>query len=152
MEVKQSVISVGGHSVPGLTRDGLFLGEAPIDTYCWFRLNRIASNYAPQVLLDYSVLIESVFFDLEEVPSFPVFFQIEVILPDGQVLMVFRFEENNIVKFKDSYQIKVPTLPLQAGLKINCFSSHVLRSINLYCKLIQIIDVKNFSGASSSVG
>lgn len=55
LEAERTIINVNGVSVPGVNRDGVFIGEQPINTFLLFRANAFVANTSRTFLIDFPV-------------------------------------------------------------------------------------------------
>lgn len=140
MESRKEVINVNGISVPGITRDGVFISEQPINTFMLFKSGAFAAGVAKSFLVDFPIIPKTIVFsDTTNNNTYTL-----SILTYELVLWTMTIP---VAQLKSYGTTKVLDFPLLVVDKLSRFSisaTNAFQSVAIFANLAYNIDVRDF--------
>lgn len=143
MEATKTLVNVNGVLVPGISRDGAFLSETPIETFVLFRSGSFSASQSKNFLVDFPCKLRSVIIGDTNSDTTYTF---TVLTAEG-VSWTMIFAANNIVQVVSYGNVKLinfPIMVLDRGTKVTVAVSKAVQSIAVFTNLSFNIDVKDF--------
>lgn len=140
LDINRTSINVNGIPVPGLSRNGQFLSEAPVESYLLHRTTVLTANAAKSFIIDYSCIIEFVVcIDTNANTNFTF-----TITSPENVAYAITVPSVSTVKLGDTRIITLPNLPIDKRSTISVLSSNNISQLGLYTKPIVRLDTIEF--------
>lgn len=140
LESQRGVISVNGVAVPGVYRNGVFIGEQPVNT---FIVNRSGAFLAAQVksfFVDFPILLKLLI--ISDTTNNNTY-TLTILSPEGvtwtMVIPVAQATSTGTCK-----TINLPQMALDKGTKVSISAVNAFQSMAMYSNLAYNIDVKDF--------
>lgn len=140
LEAERTVISVNGIAVPGVNRNGVFLGESPVTTFLVFRSFNFTANQQKTFWVEFPCTPKTILFNDTNNTST---YTITITSTDGSILTL-TFDPASITRFGNVKLVNFPPVVLDKGTKITVQSNNAFQSFICFANLAYNIDVKDF--------
>lgn len=139
--IQKTSISLNNIGVPGFTKDGLFLGEQPIETNTLIRTSGFTNNQSKSFVLDnYSLIpVIAYFVDSAVTPSY----KFDIVTPNG-LNWSLTADSGKITSYAGCKTFLFPFQVIDKGSTITITASQVNTGLFLFGRAGYIEDVKLF--------
>lgn len=139
-EIQRTLINVNGVSVPGIARDGAFVGESPLATFIQYRAINLDANEARRFIVDQTCTIESIIIaDTTNNPTYTF----TVTTSQGFVWTI-SIPSAQIINFGSTKIIYFPQVVLDKGFIVSFTPTTAITNMALFTKPALNIDVRDF--------
>ena len=141
LEVQKAAITINNIAVPGIYRNGLFVGETPTDTFVLFQSDEVAQNQNKVIAIQYPVCIDTIFISDREDDSIYIF-NIKPI--NQEVQWTLEFKNENYINLGHTNVINFPRFILEKGAILTFNPSNTISAIAMFAKLAHTIEIKDY--------
>lgn len=139
-EIQKTLIQVNGVSIPGILRDGAFIGESPVFTFVQYRAVNLDASEARRFIVDIPCTIETIVIaDTTNNPTYnftvttPQLFTWTITIPSTQ-----------IVNYGSTKIINFPQFVLDKGFIVSFTPTAAITNLAIFTKPALNIDVRDF--------
>lgn len=140
VDINRTTVNVNGVPIPGLSRNGLFLSESPIDSYFLYRTPNLAANVAKTFVLDFTGIIE---FIVANDTTGNAVYTVTIVTPEN-VTHTFTIPGAVITNYTGVRVIAFPKFPIDKGSRISIASSAAVGVVSIYLSAAIRLDTIDF--------
>ncbi len=139
-EVQRTLINVNGVSIPGILRDGAFLGESPIATFVQYRAISLDANEARRFTIDIPCTVENIVIaDSTNNPTY----NFTVTTPQS-FIWTMAIGSSQIINLGSTKIINFPQLVLDKNFVVSFTPTTAISSMAIFTKPALNIDIRDF--------
>lgn len=140
MDVRKTVLNINNTPIPGISRDGLFIGEAPISTFIQYRATNLDAGETRKILIEHACTISTIL--ISDVSN-STKYDFLVITSEGFVWTI-SIPTAQILSFGNTRIINFPDFVLEKGYLITITPSNPLAGMVVFTKLAANVDIRDF--------
>ena len=139
-DVQKTLIQVNGVSIPGILRDGAFIGESPLSTFVQYRAVNLDTGETRRFIVDIPCTVETIIIaDSANNPTY----NFTVTTPQQFVWMI-AIPSSQIVNYGSTKIINFPQFVLDRGFIVSFTPTVAITSMAIFTKPALNIDVRDF--------
>lgn len=143
LELNRAVVNFNGVPVPGFFRNGMFLGETPIETFLLFRSGAFTANQSKSFLVDLPIKPKTV---LVSDTNADTTYTFTVTTPEN-VIWTMPFTASNMLHCKiigNSKLIDFPSFVLDKGSRVTISPSKAIQGIAFFAGFASNVEIEDF--------
>lgn len=140
MDVRKTLVNISGVSIPGISRDGLFLGESPVNSFIQYRAVALDAGEARKILVKHPCTIETI---LISDPANGTKYDFQVITTEGFTWLI-SIPTTQVLNFGTTRIIAFPNFVLDADYQLIITPSNPLSGVVVFTRLAVNVDIRDF--------
>lgn len=140
LESERAVISVNGVSVPGVTRNGLFISEQPINTFMVFRSGAFLANTSKNCLVEFPVTPKTLIISDTTTNNT---YTLGVLTPEG-VNWIIPITSTQLAVYGSTKIFNFGSMVIDKGSKLTFGVVNAIQSVAMFSNLAYNVDVRDF--------
>lgn len=143
MDIRKTVVTLntlGSIPVPGITRDGVFIGESPVSTFIQYRAVNLRATEPRSVLIEHPCTVDTI---IVSDPANSTKYDFIVETTEGfrwivsvPATLVYNYGVTRIISF--------PSFVLDKGYKLTITPTNTLPGLVVFTKLAINVDIRDF--------
>ena len=140
MDVRKTLANVNGLSIPGISRDGLFIGESPVSSFVQYRAVNLDVKEPRTILIEHPCVIDTI---LISDASNGTQYDFSVVTTEGFTWVV-TIPTTQIINFGTTRIINFPDFVLDKGYRLIVIPNNPLAGVVVFTRLAINVDIRDF--------
>lgn len=140
LEAVRTAININGVSVPGVNRDGLFIGEQPINTFVLFKTGSMTAGSSKSFLIDFPITPKAVIINDTTTNNTYTF---NIVTADN-VSFPTVIAASQMTIYGNAKVFTFPSIVWDKGTRISVNVTNAIQAIQIFGCLAYNVDIRDF--------
>lgn len=140
LEAQRTVINVNGISIPGVNRDGVFIGEQPINTFVLFKTGSMAAGSSKLFVIDFPITPKAAIISDTSTNNTYTF---NIVTADN-VNFPMVVGATQVTAHGNAKVFNFPSIVWDKGTRISVAVTNAIGAIQIFGSLAYNVDIRDF--------